>query len=105
MSGLAEVDGKGAEIKALCFRYGVQLLWLFGSALTENWDPRKSDFDFVVQYGPAPQDIGAFDQYFLFKAELSEILGKDVDLVEWDAVKNPFFQRLIERTRKPIFAA
>ena len=49
------VEAKKPEIIALCRRFGVVKLDLFGSATGPNWDPDRSDFDFVVDfddYGP-----------------------------------------------------
>jgi len=42
------IEAKKPEIRALCRQYGVIRLDLFGSATGPEWDPERSDFDFVV---------------------------------------------------------
>ena len=37
-------------IRALCREYGVARLEVFGSAATEEFDPDRSDVDFIVEY-------------------------------------------------------
>ena len=47
---IAAVDQHREEISALCRRYGVRRLELFGSAATEVFDPPRSDLDFLVEF-------------------------------------------------------
>jgi predicted nucleotidyltransferase len=44
------VEDRRAGIAALCERYGVKRLDLFGSAAGEEFDPEASDLDFVVSF-------------------------------------------------------
>ncbi len=41
-----------AEIEALCRRYGVRRLELFGSAVAGRDGPNESDLDFLVEFEP-----------------------------------------------------
>ena len=43
-------------IGELCRRYGVRRLVLFGSAVTDRFDPSRSDVDFLVESGTRPAD-------------------------------------------------
>src|SRR5207248_3158704 len=48
MSSVLEKNkGKLAEV---CRRFGVRRLEVFGSAVREDFDPAKSDFDFIVSF-------------------------------------------------------
>lgn len=67
-----------AEIKALCRRYRVRRLSLFGSALREDFGP-QSDVDVLVEF-ELDAAVG-FLTLNRMARELSEILGKPVDLV------------------------
>jgi predicted nucleotidyltransferase len=94
-----------AEVESPCRAYAVKKLRLFGSAVMGNWDSATSDFDFVVEFDSAPDSMHVFDQYFIFKEKLEAILGRGVDLVELNAVRNNYFLRNLERTAQEWYAA
>ncbi len=48
MTALAVLNKK---MVALCQRYAVMRLRVFGSALSSEWNEATSDFDFLVEYG------------------------------------------------------
>jgi predicted nucleotidyltransferase len=92
------------DIAALCRRYGVRQLALFGSILREDFDSSSSDVDVVVEFEP-PQSTSAARQYFDFKRDLELLLEHPVDLVELGAMEEGRLKRIIERTKVPIYAA
>jgi uncharacterized protein len=93
------------EIQALCREYGVAKLEIFGSAVTDEFDPGRSDVDFLVTY-PENYDFGPWASKLLnMEEQLSRILGRDVDLVMLSALKNKWFRREAEKTRTVIFDA
>lgn len=86
-----------------CERYGVERLRVFGSALTDSFDPATSDLDFLVDFGPdAPKGVAPF---LGLKEELQRIAGRDVDLVEARAVRNPYFARRAFTEAVDVYAA
>jgi predicted nucleotidyltransferase len=92
------------ELRALCRRFHVRRLDLFGSAARGDFDPDRSDLDFVVEFDRgAPQH--PFDAYFGLKEELEALLGRKVDLVELRAVRNPYLKASIEQSRENVYAA
>ncbi len=101
----AVADNQDA-ISELCTRFGVQRLELFGSAASgEGFDPQKSDLDFIVEFRP-DQDLGPWLQnYFAFRDALSQLFGSPVDLVMSAAMKNPYFIREANRTRRLLYGA
>lgn len=94
---------KRVKIRALCRKYAVKRLRLFGSALRDDWDPDASDFDFLAEFEP-PVRMNAFDQFMGFVLEIEALLGRRVDVVDWNAAKNPFFKRHAESQAKDIYA-
>ena len=90
-------------IAAICHRYGIRRLEVFGSAARANdFDPAHSDADFLVEFASGVQPglnaiIGA-------KADLEALLGRGVDLVEPGAVRNPYVLASINRHRVIIFS-
>ena len=103
VSALAERQN---EIANVCARFGVRRLEIFGSAASEaNFDPRTSDVDFIVEFQPG-HDLGPWlKQYFALRDALSELLGYPVDVVMASAMKNPYFIREANRTRRLVYAA
>ncbi len=79
-----------AAIGRACERYGVQRLRVFGSVLTDRFDPDASDVDFLVAFQPERENL--FHDYLNLKFELERIVGRRVDLVTERSVKNPFFK-------------
>ena len=78
-----------AAISAICRRYGVAKLEVFGSAArASDFDEQTSDADFLVEY-QRPARLGPLEECFGLRDALTDLLGRDVDLVEPGAVKNP----------------
>lgn len=90
------------ELAALCRRYGVRRLDLFGSATSGAFDPARSDVDFLVDFGTDP--TGLFERYFGLKESLEALYGRPVDLVTESALENPFFRARVEAERRPVYA-
>jgi len=78
-------------LRRACEQYGVARLRVFGSAITDDFDPATSDLDLLVDFGAdAPTGIRPFLE---LKEELQRIAGRDVDLIETRAVRNPYFAK------------
>lgn len=98
------LDQHQAEIAALCRRYGVRRLELFGSGISQDFDPQRSDLDFLVDFDSGgTQDL--FHRYFGLNEALEHLLGRKVDLVMVGAMKNPFFIESVNKTRQNVYAA
>ena len=90
-------------IARACQRFGVARLRLFGSAVTDEFDPEHSDFDFFVDFQPQVADL--LGNYLGLTAELEQITGRKVDLVMSDAVENPYFAAEASRGAQELYAA
>ncbi len=98
------IEERLPQLGELCRRYYVERLDVFGSAASERFDTAHSDLDFVVEYLPVPE-AKTMDAYFGFKAALEKLFGREVDLVERAAVRNPYFQEELSETQVPVYAA
>lgn len=93
------------KIIALCKKYKVAKLWVFGSILTPRFNDR-SDVDFSVNFDEETinaERLDWADIFFDFFHELESIIGRKVDLVCDDAVKNPVFRKELDRTKRLIY--
>lgn len=100
-----EIDRHREELWTLCRRNRVRRLELFGSAARGDFDPKRSDIDFLVEFdrdGGQPLSLKA---YFEFKELLEALFGRPVDLVEPGEIRNPYLKASIARWREPVFEA
>jgi predicted nucleotidyltransferase len=97
------LDLPGDEVERLCRRFGVARLAVFGSAVTEAFDPDRSDLDVVVEFSDEVTDL--FDAYFGLREGLEVLAGRSVDLVMASAVRNPYVARSIAETQRALYAA
>jgi uncharacterized protein len=98
------IDKHRPELAALCRRYRVLSLSLFGSATRDDFDPEHSDYDFLVEFEALPPGQYA-DAYFGLLESLGRLMGRPVDLVVASAIKNPYFRQSVEQTRALLYAA
>lgn len=85
------------EITELCARHKVEVLYAFGSVLTDKFH-QNSDVDLVVRF--FPQDVLEYaDNYFQLKFSIEKILERNIDLLEEKAIKNPFVKENINKTK------
>jgi len=99
------IEDKREAIEGLCRKYRVAKLEVFGSAADGTFDPTCSDVDFLVEFLPGESLGPWFSHYFDLKAELETLLERNVDLVMPAAMRNPYFIRQADRTRRTLYAA
>jgi uncharacterized protein len=99
------LDGKAAAIATVARRYGVRRLEVVSSAARgEDFDPARSDVDFLVTF-ETDASLAPLEQFFGLRDALAELLGRPVDLIETGAVTNPYVRREFDATRELVFAA
>ena len=78
-------------------------LYVFGSILTGKFN-KKSDIDFTVVFDKEALPLSVYgENYFDFKFALEDLLKRDVDLVEYNAIKNPYFKEELDETKQIIY--
>jgi predicted nucleotidyltransferase len=81
-----------------------QTLELFGSATQRGFDPMKSDLDFLVECLPLTEGEHA-RAFFGLLHDLQDLFHRKVDLVMTRAIRDPYFLRGVNETRKVVYAA
>lgn len=89
------------KISEFCRRWGVVEFSLFGSALRSDFRP-DSDVDVLVTFSKEAE-ISLFDLVQM-KLDLEKIFHRPVDIIEKDALENPFRKREILRTAQVVYA-
>jgi predicted nucleotidyltransferase len=104
-NGIDLIERNIEAIRALASEYGVARLEVFGSVCTPAFDPTTSDVDFLVAY-PPNYDFGPWLARLQdLETSLAEVLGCKVDLVMASALRNKWFRREAQKTRRVIYDA
>lgn len=90
------------RIEDFCLKWKVSEMALFGSVLSDEFRP-DSDIDVLITFKD-DDGWGLFDLVDMID-ELKGIFGREVDLVEKDAIKNPFRREAILANNEVIYAA
>jgi predicted nucleotidyltransferase len=101
MPGTPNIDIDAVQLAAVCRRFQVERLAMFGSAARGELRP-DSDVDLLVEFRPEAE-IG-FIEYAGLMLALSELLGRKVDLVSKPALK-PLLRDAILSEALPLYAA
>ena len=76
-------------------------MYAFGSVLTPNFNT-NSDIDLIVDFKEI--DVKDYaDNYFDFKFSLQDIFNRPVDLLEEQAVKNPYFKEDLNKKKVIVY--
>ena len=98
MNGLAAYSN---DISKLCKNHKVKSLYAFGSVLTDRFN-QDSDIDLVVDFAKIDVEDYA-DNYFDLKFSLQELLKRPVDLLERNAIKNPYFKETLQKQSQLVY--
>ena len=96
------IEANLPALRALCCRFGVRRLDLFGSAATGRFDPTRSDLDFLVEFEPMPPSPYARSCRGL-RGGLEQLFGRPIDLLTEPALVNPYLRRQIEDEKRTLF--
>jgi uncharacterized protein len=101
-----EIAEKLDEIRRLCVQHHIKTLTLFGSAARgSDFDPEKSDADFLVEFLPDAPRQPWLGEFFRFQEALQEVLGRKVDLVMPGGIRNPYLKKSIYDDTVPLYVA
>ena len=90
------------DIVHLCVKYNINELSVFGSSIRGDFS-KDSDIDFLVSF-KKNSDISLFDIMDL-EREFTELIEREVDVVEKESLKNPIRKDIILSSREIIYAA
>lgn len=97
---IGQIDLPMERIAEICQKYRVRELSIFGFALREDFRS-DSDIDVLVDFFPA-HGLGLLD-YLSCQHDLSDVIGREVDLVQKSGLKK-FVKDEVLRTRRVIYA-
>jgi uncharacterized protein len=101
MENINLIENYSNDITELCKTHKVKSLYAFGSVLTDRFNS-ESDVDLVVDFQQLEVlDYG--DNYYELKFSLENIFKRNVDLLEQKAIKNPYFIKTLNQSKKLIY--
>ncbi|MCX6226686.1 MAG: nucleotidyltransferase domain-containing protein [Bacteroidia bacterium] len=89
------------QVFELCKQYKVRELYAFGSVLRDDFNS-TSDIDLLIQFSNVDR-MEYFDNYMDLKEAFEKLLGRPVDLVEIQAIRNPIFRKIVDRDKKLLY--
>lgn len=89
------------SVKDICKRHNVKRLYVFGSVCTEKFN-ENSDIDFIVGFEPKFFD-GYVDNFISLENSLKQVLHRDIDLIAEETMQNPYFIKVVNQTKMPIY--
>ena len=87
----------------VCRRHGVVRAALVGSSTQPDPAVIPRDIDVLVDLGPELSGRGS--RYLGLLQDLQKASGRSVDLIEWDAVANPYLRAEFDRTQVVLYEA
>jgi predicted nucleotidyltransferase len=101
---IALIEQHRSEVAALCSRFGVQSLEVFGLAADGAFDPAHNHIDFLIAF--LPGDPGRlFDAYFGLQEALEKLFARKIDLVTASALENPDVFAVVNLSRQTVYAS
>jgi predicted nucleotidyltransferase len=90
-------------IVSVCRRHGVEWAALVGSSTQPDPAVVPRDVDLLVEFGPDLEGLGY--RYLALVEDLERLTGRQVDIIEREAVRNTFMQAEFERTQVVLYEA
>ena len=90
-----------SDIDRLCKSHNVRTLYAFGSVLSDRFTD-ESDIDLIVDFEHVSLEDYA-DNYFDLKFSLEDTLKRKIDLLEEQAIKNPYFLQHVNQQKQLVY--
>jgi uncharacterized protein len=101
---IALIKNNLETIRGLCKKHHVKSLYLIGSATSENGFNNDSDIDFLYRFRKEDiEEMEYADNFFDLLFELQDIVGRKVDLVAEEKMRNPYFIESINESKQMLY--
>ena len=90
------------KIKEYCKTYKVKELYAVGSVLTNKFT-EKSDIDLLIDFNDIPVEEYT-DNYFILHKLFRKILNREIDLITYKSLSNPYLIKSLDESKKLLYA-
>ncbi len=94
-----------AAIERICRDHHVKSLFLFGSAITDNFEYNSSDLDFLVEFNGDVDLFNYADNFFSLLDSFKLLFNRDIDLLTARSLKNEIIIAEINKSKVQLYAA
>lgn len=92
------------DFVALCRNHNVKQIYAFGSAVSDKFDPAKSDIDLLVEIDE-PDPIERGEKILSLWDKLETFFKRKVDLLTNPNIRNPYLRKSVDETKVLIYDA
>ena len=89
-------------IIALCEKYAVERMFVFGSSLNEDFSP-TSDVDFLITFKENLSIEQYTNSFFEIRKALKDLLKRNIDIITERSLSNPYLIQNINATKELIY--
>lgn len=97
-----EIQSNINEFLFLCKTHKIKFLYAFGSSVTDRFNEKTSDIDFIVEID-AKDPIERGEKLMSLWDKLEEFFKRKVDLLTESCIKNPILRKNIDSTKIMIY--
>jgi predicted nucleotidyltransferase len=90
------------QVKDIFKHHKVKSASVFGSVCTEKFNA-ESDIDFIVRFEDGLDPVEYSNHYFTIISELEKLFQRSVDIVAEETIKNPYFIKVVNKTRTSVY--
>lgn len=98
MSLKHHIQQREQEFLELCQKHSVNMLYAFGSSITDHFNEETSDIDLLVEIDES-DPIERGEKLMSLWDNLENFFDRKVDLLTNASLKNPVLKKNIERTK------
>jgi len=97
-----EISNKINEFKSLCEDHSVRYLYAFGSSITDQFNYKESDIDFLVEIDLSDPIVRGETLISLWDT-FESFFNRKVDLLTNSSIRNPYLRKSIDSTKVLIY--
>ena len=96
------LQNKLAEVKKILREHKVKKAYAFGSVCTDRFN-KNSDIDFLISFDENIDPLEEGENHLRLYDLMEILFQRPVDLIVEKSIKNPYFIKVINKTRTPIY--
>ena len=98
------ITEKLKQIAELCRTHHVRRVSVFGSAVRDDFDPKHSDVDFLIEFEPLPYPL-SMENYWNSKEAFITLFERQVDFMHEGRIRNSYLIESIHDDQKTFYVA
>ena len=89
-------------IRQFLKNHKIEKAYVFGSAASENFD-ESSDIDFLIKFKAGIDPLEKGELWWNLYDTLRDFFNREIDIITENSLKNPYFIKELDKTKKLIY--